>query len=338
VKKVVIVERCKSGVVDVPDPKPKEDWALVKIHAAPMCTEYKQFKAGKKTEFLGHEAAGEVEAVDQPCRVDPGDRVVVMPLYACGKCSLCLAGEYIHCQQTYDFEAFTGSREGQGSFAQYVLKPSWLLIKIPADMSYEHASMACCGLGPSFGACELMGVDAYDTVLITGMGPVGLGAVINARYRGARVIAAEPHPYRAELAKKIGADIVIDASGKDGLEQIIDFTDGVGVDKSIDCTGVPEAHRLCMDATRRKGHVAFVGEGGNTTVCVSDDMIRKGLTLHGVWHYNLSAVPKMMKTIAETRDLLDMLITHVFSMSRVQEAFELQLTGNCGKIILQPWL
>jgi len=80
-----------------------------------------------------------------------------------------------------------------------------------------------------------------------------------------------------------------------------------------------------------------VGEGRELTINVSNDMIRKGLTLRGAWHWNLTDAPRMMKMIADVGELLDKQITHTFPMARVQEAFELQLRGECGKIILHPW-
>ena len=81
-------------------PEPKEDWVLVKVHAVPLCTEYKGWLSGN--EYLGHEAAGEVVEVAQPGKVKVGDRVVVMPGAPCGKCALCISGEYIHCEHFYD--------------------------------------------------------------------------------------------------------------------------------------------------------------------------------------------------------------------------------------------
>jgi threonine dehydrogenase-like Zn-dependent dehydrogenase len=85
-----------------------------------------------------------------------------------------LVGEYIHCQHNLNVEEVTGNTAGTATYAHYVVKQDWLLIPIPDDISYEHASMACCGLGPTFNAGQLMQVDTFDTVLITGMGPVGL--------------------------------------------------------------------------------------------------------------------------------------------------------------------
>ena len=69
----------------------------------------------------------------------------------------------------------------------------------------------------------------------------------------------------------------------------------------------------------------------------TNDILRKGLHLHGAWHWNLSDTPRMMETIKKTGALLDRVITHRFPMSRVRDAFELQLTGNCGKVMLDPW-
>jgi L-iditol 2-dehydrogenase len=130
---------------------------------------------------------------------------------------------------------------------------------------------------------------------------------------------------------------VINPDDKDALQQIMNLTDGLGADKAIDCSGVSERMRLLIDAVRRKGQIAFVGEAGDLTIKVSDDMIRKGLTLHGAWHYNLADTPRIMRIIADSGDKLDKLITHTFGMSKVADAFGLQLTGQCGKVVLHPW-
>jgi len=336
-KVVRIAGERNADLIDVPEPRAKDRWVVVKIHVAPMCTEYKAFKAGSRSSSLGHEAAGEVVEVAQPCRVKVGDRVVVMPLSPCGKCPLCGRGDYIHCQHSLNLTEETGCEHGAATYAQYLIKQDWLLAPIPDDMSYEHASMACCGLGPTFGAMQLMRVDAFDTVLITGLGPVGLGGVVNAVLRGARVIGVEGNPYRAGLAGELGAAAVINPADADALERIMALTDGIGVDKGVDCTGVAAAQRLQIDAARRKGEVSLVGEGGDLTINVSPDMIRKGLTLRGSWHWNLTDAPRIMQVVRAAGQLLDKQITHTFPMREVQNAFELQLTGQCGKVLLEPW-
>lgn len=338
-KQVTVNGKEQAGVTTAEKPRAKDNWVLVKVHTAPMCTEYKAFAAGASHPMWGHEAAGEVVEVAQPGRVKVGDRVVVMPMNSCGTCALCLDGDYIHCQDALDFAALHGSMAGLGTMAQYLLKQDWMLLPIPDGMSYAHASMACCGLGPTFGAMQLMDVDRHDTVLITGLGPVGLGGVINGVYRGARVIAVDAIPYRAEKALELGAAAVVNPTDEDALQQILNLTGARrGVDNAVDCSGVVAAHRLCIDATRRKGQVAFVGEcGDDTPLRISNDMIRKGLKLIGSWHFNMADSPRMMGMISEIGDQLDKLITHKFAINDIQSAWETQLSGQCGKVLLQPW-
>jgi len=335
VKAAAIFGEGNAGVVDRPKPTPKEDFVLVKVHVAPLCTEWKAFESGRQGDHFGHEAAGEVVEVAQPGHVKIGDRVVVQPTYPCERCALCIAGEYIHCQSPRDALEITGSSTGTATCAQYLLKADRLLSPIPDGVSYTHASMACCGLGPTFGAMQQMEVDAHDTVLITGLGPVGLGGVINATYLGARIIGVERHSYRVNLAKELGAEVVLNPDDPNILEQIMDLTGGV--DKAMDCTGTSQAHRLMVDSVRRKGQVSFIGQGGEFPLAASRDMIDKGLVLRGAWHYNLKDYPKLIKVIERLPDQMDQLITHLFPMSQVQQAWELQATLECGKVVLDPW-
>jgi threonine dehydrogenase-like Zn-dependent dehydrogenase len=336
-KKAVISGERQAGLVEVPDPRPKEDWVLVKVHASAMCTEYKAFLAGRASDIIGHEGAGEVVAVAQPGRVKVGDRVVVLPQYPCGTCPLCLAGDYVYCENNHNFESFMGTREGSGTFAQYVVKPSWLLPPIPDGVSYEHATMAIDGIGASYGAFQAIDVGAFDTVLITGLGPIGLGAVVNARFRGARVIGVEPVLWRAERARQMGAEVVFHPHDDRLVERIRERTGGLGVDCAVDCSGYVEAERLCIDAVRRRGRVAFVGEcSQDLAVRVSPDMIRKGLTVVGSWLCNLAHIPRVLQVIQES-PLIDQLISHVMPMGQIQGAFELLASGECAKIVLQPW-
>jgi L-iditol 2-dehydrogenase len=337
-KKAVIWGERRGGVVETDIPRPCQNWVLVKVQAAPMCTEYKGFVSGRAGAFLGHEAAGEVVEVAQPCRVKPGDRVVVMPQFPCGVCSLCVSGDYIHCQQIVNFEAFTGGTEGRATMAQFMLKPDWLLPLIPKGVSFAHGGLACCGIGPTFGAFERMAVDAFDTVLITGLGPVGLGGVINGKHRGARVIAADVNLYRRDIATRLGADEVVDPSDSRALAAILDWTRGRGPDKAVDCSGAVAAHRLCIDAVRRKGQVAFVGEcSDDTPIRISQDMIRKGIALIGSWHYNRKDVEKVMQVVTAHSEKMDQLISHRFAINDVQAAWELQASGLCAKVMLEPW-
>ena len=105
------------------------------------------------------------------------------------------------------------------------------------------------------------------------------------------MIGVESHPYRQAKARELGADEVVNPMDEDAREQIMNLTHGVGVDKAVDCSGAVQAHRLCIDTVRRRGQVAFIGEcGDETPLKISQDMIRKGITLVGSWHYNLKDV------------------------------------------------
>jgi L-iditol 2-dehydrogenase len=332
-KQVFITGKNSCEIREVPNPVSSGDWVVVRIRVAPMCTEYKQFVSGEVNHPLGHEAAGEVVDVAQSGPVRVGDRVVVMPQYPCGQCQLCLSGEYIHCQNTTSVKEYSGNEYGDSTYAELILKPSMLLPVIPEDISYEHASMLCCGLGPAYGAMDRMQVNEADTVLITGMGPVGLGGVINAKYRGAKVIAVSGNPYRSNLATQLGADHIIepDASAK---EKVMDLTHGLGASISIDCAGAVDAQRLLINSTARNGKIAFVGESGSLDIKVSDDLIRNGLTLYGIWHYNYGGIRKLFDLVRQENSKIDMLITHRFPLDKVAEAWKLQQTHQCGKVVL----
>ena len=329
-KAVAVPRPGQIELVERPDPVAFEDFVVVRIESTPICTEYKTLLAGGVTEFLGHEAAGVVVEVARPGRVRVGDRVAVMPQTGCGRCRPCLSGDYIHCQQA------PRPPVPAPTYAQYVVKQDWLLVPIPDGVGFDHGGMACCGLGPSFGALRRMSVRAPDTLLITGMGPVGLGGVIHGVACGATVLAVETQPYRARLARDLGAAAVIDPRQPQALERIRDLSHG-GADAGIDCSGSPEAQRLLLDAVRRRGQVAFIGEGGPLTLEVSRDLLRKGLTLHGCWHYNLADAPALMRLIAAAAPQIDRLITHTYPLAAVAEAWDLQAGGDCGKIVLHPW-
>ena len=334
-KVVAITGKRTCEIVECPEPRIKGEFVKVAIRAAPTCTEWHAYRDGAITDSLGHEAAGEVVEIAQPGSVAVGDRVVVMPQYGCGKCNLCLSGEHIYCQQPVDPYLYCESQTGRATFAQVCIKQDWLLVPIPEDISYDHASMACCGLGPTFSAMQQMRVNALDTVLVSGLGAVGLGAVVNARCRGARVIALVSNQYRAALAKTLGVEAVIDPQDEHRLERILELTDGRGADKSVETSSAETAPAFLVQATRRKGQVASVGWGGPI---MARDIVAKGLTVYGIWHWNhYRDAQAMFNTIRQSRAMLDKIITHVFPMREVSKAWELQLAGKCGKIILHPW-
>lgn len=335
-KQVVVSGPRQCELADVADPQVAGNYAKIKIFSAPLCTEFHQFINGNDGPMGGHEAAGEVVDIGPSVNtVKVGDRVVVMPASGCGTCELCTSGEHIYCGNKKDANKICGIETGTSTYAQYCVQQDWLLYPIPDDVSYDHGSMACCGMGPAFNSMQAMNVGATDTLLISGLGPVGLGAAAIARYRGARILGLEMNDYRIKLAKEIGVEAVVDPSSDDALEQIMKLTDGRGVDKSIECSSIDTAPAFLVKAARRRGHIASPGWGGPMN---ARDICGKGLTVHGCWHWNhLRDGKVMLETIRGAESLIDKLITHTFPFSEVQKALETRAGAQCGKVILHPW-
>ncbi len=321
-------------VSERPDPRAFGDVVKVEVLVAPMCTEWQSWRAGKASNELGHEAVGVVVDAAQSKRLKSGDRVVVMPHAGCGVCPACLAGEHIHCTDQRDLRAETGSESGIGCYARYLLKPDYLLYPVPDDVRTDHAAMAICALGPSFTAMERMRVSAGETVLISGCGAVGLGGVINACTIGARVIALELNPYRVELARALGAEHVLDPLAPDLIAQVKGLTGGFGVDAALETSNSAAAPPMVLELVRARGRLSFVTWTGSLPV---NRITGKGVDVFGCWHWNHDLFgERMMQRIRDARPLLDKLTTHRFVLEDVEQAFALQETGRCGKVLLYP--
>ena len=335
-KHAVVTGKNQCGLEEVDDPQVAENYVKVKIHSAPLCTEFHLFEKGDARPLGGHEAAGEVVDIGPSVNmVKTGDRVVVMPQSGCGVCDLCTSGDHIYCETKKDPKAICGNETGTTTYAQYCVQQDWLLVPIPDDLSYDHASMACCGFGPGFNAMQTMRVMPTDTVLISGLGPVGLGTAAIALYRGARVLGLDMNPYRVELAREMGVEAVVDPTRDSALDEIMDLTDGKGVDKSVECSSVDTAPDFLVKAAARRGQIASPGWGGPMN---AREINAKGLTVHGCWHWNHQRdTQAMMGTIRGAKVLLDKFITHTFPFTQVQQALETRSTNTCGKIILHPW-
>ncbi|MGW1022881.1 zinc-dependent alcohol dehydrogenase [Streptomyces sp. NPDC002577] len=330
------------GVIDKPLPRIAEDYVLVKVVTAPMCNEHLayahwDFRDRNRPDSLGHEAAGEVVETGPGSAFRPGDRVVVLSGYPCGRCTMCASGRYAHCADTENPLEVCGSASGECGFAQYMIKREHLLVPVPDGMSYDHASMACCGMGATYTAMENMGVRPGETVLVTGLGQVGLGAVVNGVARGARMICAGRTPYRRDLARDLGAELVVDLADGDALERVLEHTKGAGADHVVDCSALAAYQRFGLDAVGRGGHVTFLGESGDLTLHIDRDLIQKGVTLHGSLDLYLHHAPGVLDVIARSGPLIDRFITHTFPLDAIEQAWQVQLERTCGKIVLHPW-
>ena len=224
---------------------------------------------------LGHEGAGVVERVGASVsKVKPGDRVV-MTFGSCGACPLCFQGSPAYCVHGHQLqfsgvrddgtktlrrgeEAICGSFFQQSSFATYALATERSVVKIPAAMPLELAAPLGCGIQTGAGAVlNNLRVGAGASVVIFGVGSVGLAAVMAAQIAGAgMIIAVDVHAARLELARSLGATAVIDASTDDVVPQIHSLTRG-GAMYSFDTAGQVDSLAAAIECLRRKGVCAI---------------------------------------------------------------------------------
>ena len=148
------------------------------------------------------------------------------------------------------------------------------------------------------------------------------------------MIALELHPFRAELARTLGAEHVLDPRAPDILEQVQALTGGYGTDAGIETSNNPSAPPVVLELIRARGRLSFVTWSGELPV---KRITGKGLDIHGCWHWNHDRFGEaMMQRVRDARPLLDRLTTHRFGMDDVEKAFALQESGACGKVLLYP--
>lgn len=328
--KAVATGNSKAWLVDLPVPKPEGNQVIVKIHASPICgSNMGTFYGDGEWINVGHEGAGEVVAVAQSNLLKVGDRVALAPLNACGVCGYCQSGDGIFCQDRPQIH---------GNFAQYTKISDSLCVVLPDDIDYDRGSLLGCCLGPAFSAVGRLDVKATDTVVVAGLGPVGLGAVALCAFFGAETVTLDPEPYRRELAARLGAHYSFDPTDGQVHSNLVDATQGRGVLKAIECSGVAESQRLLIDEAAVHASIAFVGENqGTIPVSPSKDFIRKGLAVIGCWHMNVLDTPNIFSFLRRKRDAAELLISHRFGFDEVQQAFEVFASRKTSKVLLKPW-
>jgi threonine dehydrogenase-like Zn-dependent dehydrogenase len=174
-------------------------------------------------------------------------------------------------------------------------------------------------------------VSGRDTLAVFGQGPVGLSATLLGRAMGARVIAVDPSPERRQLATEFGADAVVDPGAVDPVVALRELTHGEGVETAMDCSGNPAARVAAVRGAATWGRVCFVGEGNTTTFDISQDMIRKQLTIHASWTFSSVGQEECARFIADRKIPLRRLLTHRFALAQADEAYRLFDTQTTGK-------
>ena len=310
-------------------PKPGYGQVLIQTKASTICGSdirciYREH-VGKGPEayipgtIAGHEPCGLiVEEGEGLKRFKKGDRVIVYHISGCGVCHDCRKGYYISCKSPHR-KAYGWQRNG--GMAPYILAEEKDLILLPDELTYKDGAQVACGFGTVYEAIEKIGVSGNDAVLVTGLGPVGLAALMLAKSMGAnKLIGVEMNETRIETAKRLGlADEVI-VPGPDALQQILNATGGHGVERAIDASASDAGRQLAIRATRDWGRIAFVGEGGSCTFAPSPDIIHGQKTIYGSWVTSLWKMEELTERLVRWGIHPEDLITHEFPLEKAGEA------------------
>ena len=222
-----------------------------------------------------------------------------------------------------------------GGHAEYVRVPARTLVPLPDELSFAEGAAVACGTGTAYGALRRMHLAGGSTLAVFGQGPVGISATLLGAKMGARVIAIETNDERLALAKQFGADVVLNSSRVSIENEIRDLTKGVGVDLALDCTGVAAARLAAVRAAKTWGTVCFVGEGGEVTLDVSRDLLRKQLTLIGSWTFSAMGMAECARFVGDSGIKLERIFTHRWRLDQVDEAYKVFDAQSSGKGVIE---
>ena len=278
---------------------------------------------------IGHEYVGEIVEVGEEVEdFAPGDRVSGEGHIVCGHCRNCRAGREHLCRKTVGVGV-----NRPGAFAEYLAIPAHNAYKLPADLPDDIAAI----LDPFGNAAhtalsfDLVGED----VLITGAGPIGIMAGAIAKKIGARhIVITDINPYRLELARKLGIHHAVNAAESD-LASVMDELGMLeGFDVGLEMSGSPRALGDMLKVMMHGGKVALLGIPPAEASLDLTQVVFKGLTLKGI--YGREMFETWYKMIALIQEGLDLspILTHHFPVDRYREGFEVMVSGESGKVVL----
>lgn len=291
---------------DVPDPAPGA--LVVRVRRANVCgSDIHQFhylSPALRDAALGHEFVGEIHALGEGVTQDNaglpvavGDRVVVVYYVTCHRCAACLRGDFGMCANS--LREWSQNPETAPHFfgafgTHYYVNQDQYFYKVPDDLPDEIVAGANCGLAQMLFVMDKTRLSAGSTLVVQGAGGLGLYATAIAKERGARAIVIEGIPDRIDLARRFGADEIVDLSTFSSADQrvarVLELTDGVGPDLVLEVTGVAAAFPESVALARAGGEVVSVGNlnvGEGFDVSLAPGMItRKNLTIRGVLRYD----------------------------------------------------
>jgi S-(hydroxymethyl)glutathione dehydrogenase/alcohol dehydrogenase len=340
--------------IAISKPGPRE--VLVRTKAAGICHSdmhfYNGTYPGQVPMVLGHESAGVVEAVGSDVHyVKPGDHVITCLSVFCGHCERCLTGHMSLCQEPetnrgQDDEprlSQSGTTLTQfaqlGSFAEQMLVHEHALVKVREDMPLDRAALIGCGVTTGVGAViHTAGVEPGSTVAVIGCGGIGLSAINGAAIAGAaRVIAVDMVASKLELARKFGATDVVDASGGDAVQQVIEMTGG-GVHYSFEAIGLKVTAEQAFQMLRNGGTATVIGmipPGDMVTLHGVDFLFEKKIqgSMMGSNRFRVD-MPRFVDFYLQGRLHLDDLVSNRIELSDINDGMAALETGEVARSVI----
>jgi len=282
---------------------------------------------------LGHEFCGVVERVGEDVTaVKAGDFVSAEMHVNCGHCHQCRMGEAHICQNLRIIGI-----DQDGAFAEFVRIPASNIWKLDPAIP-EHYGAILDPLGNAVHTV-LAGPIAGQTVLVTGCGPIGLMAIAVAKACGSStVFATETNEQRRAMAKKLGADVVLNPAPEDGVKKILEATNGTGVDALLEMSGNPTAIQQGFKALRAGGRASLLGiPTENVPLDLVNDVIFKGATVQGIYGRRMYGTWVQMTALLKAgRVNLEPLFGEREPLEKFENAFAKLQSGLAGKILLYP--
>jgi threonine 3-dehydrogenase len=326
-----------ADLIEVEEPHTKPGHVKVKINRTSVCGtdshiyNWDPWAAGRihPPRIIGHEWCGYVHEVGEGVtELVPGDYVAGESHITCGHCTQCLAGQGHVCANTRIIGV-----DVDGCFAPWLVVPWQNARKTDTRIPAEVATVQ----DPLGNAVHtvLAGPIEGSTVLILGMGPIGLFAVGIAKASGAKkVIVTETSDYRLDLALRMDADVRLNPLRDEVNARVMAETSGIGVDVSLEMSGHPSAFGTAIECTRPGGRVSLLGIFPQPLEVDMDKIIFKGLEVQGIVGRKLWETWDQMNELLSSRRLdIAPVITHRFHYTQFVEAMELIAKGQCGKVV-----
>ena len=328
---------------DFPQPAVGDDDVLIRVKACGICGSDVQGFTGKTGRripplIMGHEAAGIIEDVGKNVRdFQRGDRVCFDSTVYCNKCQPCREGLYNRCENRQVLGVSTPTFRRHGAFAEYVAVPWWIVSKIPDDMLFVHAAL----LEPvSIGmhAANRAPVSADGTVVVIGAGPIGLFILQACKLRKTRkVIVCDINEFRLDVARKLGADEVVNPLKSDIKEAIFKQTKNKGADVTFEAVGFASTFQNAVSVTRTGGHLVVVGNLESKAEFDLQQFVARELTFTGSYA-SCGEFRDCIKLVASGKISVEPLISDVLPLADGSSAFDrlLKAEENLLKIVLEP--